>query len=61
MAESSLAEGGKIGGIKIPGPQSNTYQASADTVSKAIQKQTSMRGHNVFRPDIYRVSEGYIT
>ena len=51
----------EVSDLKITSPQANTYQASSAAVSTALQKQTSMRGHNVFRPDIYRVSEGYIT
>lgn len=49
-----------IGGMKIPRPMANTYQASAATVGAAIRTQTASRGHNVFRPDVYRVSEGYL-
>jgi hypothetical protein len=30
-------------------------------VPEALRSQTAARGHNVFRPDIYRVSEGYIS
>ena len=45
---------------KIPAPQKNSYKTSTATVVDAVQSQTAMRGHNVFRPDIYRVSEGYI-
>lgn len=51
----------EVADLKITGPQPNSYQASSAAVSVALQKQTSMRGHNVFRPDIYRVSEGYVT
>lgn len=43
------------------GPQSNTYQASAATSSAAIRNQTASLGHNVFRPDVYKVSEGYLS
>lgn len=50
-----------IGGIKIPKPQSNSYQSSAATSMAASKSQTAMLGHNVFRPDVYRVSEGYVT
>jgi hypothetical protein len=61
LVASSLAEGGMIGGMKIPKPMSNTYNASASTVVDAVKSNTAVSGHNVFRPDIYRVSEGSIT
>jgi hypothetical protein len=41
-------------------PQANTYQSSAAVSSRAIKTQTAMSGHNVFRPDVYRVSEGTV-
>lgn len=49
-----------IGGIKIPKPQSNVYQSAASVRTDAIKEETAVTGHNVFRPDIYRVSEGYL-
>jgi hypothetical protein len=49
------------GGMKrIPKPQGNSYQASASTSSNAIKAQTSVLGHNTFRSDVYKVSEGYV-
>ncbi len=32
----------------------------ATDVAKAVRSQAVARSHNVFRPDIYRVSEGYL-
>jgi len=32
---------------------------AADT-SRVVRSQAVARSHNVFRPDIYRVSEGYL-
>ncbi len=29
-------------------------------VASAVRNQTVARSHNTFRPDIYRVSEGYL-
>lgn len=29
-------------------------------VSKAVRSEAVARSHNTFRPDIYRVSEGYL-
>lgn len=37
-----------------------TAQDGAAVSSAAVQQQTAASGHNVFRPDIYRVSEGYL-
>lgn len=45
----------KIGDIKVAKPQAN-IPASTD----AVKQEAAASGHNVFRPDIYRVSEGYL-
>ena len=50
----------EIGGIKIPKPQSNSYQNRAATSVAAVKSETGMMGHNSFRPDVYRVTEGYV-
>jgi hypothetical protein len=50
-----------IGGIKIPKPQSNTYQRQMAVASEKVREETTSMSHNTFRPDIYRVSEGYIS
>ena len=42
-------------------PQSNMYNSSSSTVIGASQAQSVTTSHNTFRPDIYRVSEGYLT
>jgi hypothetical protein len=60
LTASSLTEGGEVGGIKIAGPQPNSYQTSTAMSTNAIKEQTSMLGHNSFRPDIYKVSGGYV-
>lgn len=50
------------GGVKrVARPQGNNYSASAATSSSAIKQQTSSLGHNTFRPDVYKVSEGYLS
>lgn len=41
-------------------PLGNGYKASVDTAMGAVKEQTAMMGHNVFRPDIYKVSEGTV-
>lgn len=51
----------EIGGIKIPRPQSNTYQRNMGAAVGEVRSGSASMSHNTFRPDIYRVSEGYIT
>lgn len=51
----------EIGGMKIPKPQSNTYQQRMSVAAESIQGEAASMSHNTFRPDIYRVSEGYIS
>lgn len=47
--------------IKIPKPQSNLYQRQMGVVADEVRSEAMATSHNTFRPDIYRVSEGYIT
>jgi len=51
----------EIAGIKIAKPMANGYKSSASAVADATKAETVMLGHNSFRPDIYRVSEGYVS
>lgn len=60
LTASSLTEDGRVGGMSIPAPQSNTYKSSAATSSAALKDQTAVLGHNTFRADVYKVSEGYV-
>lgn len=42
-------------------PVLSTQPAQASEVqAKSLRSQTAAQSHNVFRPDIYRVSEGYL-
>ena len=50
----------EIGGIRIPKPQSNTYQKSAAVSTAAVKDEVGVLGHNSFRSDVYRVTEGYV-
>lgn len=59
LTESTLTEGNKVGGLKVAPPSNDTYQSAA-SVSTNSFPMTGASGHNTFRPDIYRVSEGYI-
>ena len=46
---------------RTPKPRISTMPTDASAVqSKALRAQTAAQSHNVFRPDIYRVSEGYL-
>jgi len=65
MVKPSLRAGSpvsaaEIGGIKIPKPQSNTYQKSAAVSTAAVKDEVGVLGHNSFRSDVYRVTEGYV-
>lgn len=51
----------EIGGIKIPKPQSNKYQMAVSVSTDAVKSDTATMGHNSFRPDVYRVTEGYVS
>lgn len=50
------------GGVRrMPRPARSTLPGEASAVqSKALRSQTAAQSHNVFRPDIFRVSEGYL-
>lgn len=37
-----------------------TEDQKPGTAAESIRTMTAERGHNVFRPDVYRVSEGYL-
>lgn len=52
---------GMIGGMKIPKPQSNMYRQQMAGATGESRNMAASTSHNTFRPDIYRVSEGYIT
>jgi len=41
-------------------PLANSYEKSAAVSSDAVKEQTAVLGHNTFRSDIYKVSEGYV-
>lgn len=45
--------------IKRPGSNTKPIQAAA-VQSSALRAQTAAQSHNVFRPDIFRVSDGYL-
>lgn len=38
----------------------NSSIEGAAATQKAVRQQSVARSHNTFRPDIYRVSEGYL-
>ena len=59
---SIIDAGPTMGGARrTPRPSSNTAPAAAAaTQSASLRAQTAAQSHNVFRPDVYRVSEGYL-
>lgn len=44
-----------IAGVKVAKPKANV-----PTSTDVVKQEAAANGHNVFRPDIYRVSEGYV-
>jgi hypothetical protein len=45
-----------------PRPIGGTLPGQASEVqAKAVRSATATGGHNTFRPDVYRVSEGYLS
>lgn len=51
----------KIGEMDVAKPQANSYPTSSALASSVIKSQAATLGHNSFRPDIYRVTEGLVT
>lgn len=46
--------------IKKPKLIKGDVSVAANTQGAVVRSQAAARSHNVFRPDIYRVSEGYL-
>lgn len=46
---------------KTAAPMAMSYPQASANQQTALKEQTGMIGHNVFRPDIYRVSGGYLS
>ena len=42
-------------------PQANSYPTSSALAADVIKSQSGMIGHNSFRPDIYRVTNGLVS
>lgn len=47
--------------MDVAKPQANSYPTSSALASSVIKSQAATLGHNSFRPDIYRVTEGLVT
>lgn len=47
--------------MNVAKPQANSYPTSSALASNVIKSQAATMGHNAFRPDIYRVTEGLVT
>ena len=51
----------KVKNMDVAKPQSNMYPQSSAVVEANIKSQAATLGHNAFRPDIYRVTEGMVS
>jgi len=49
------------GVLNAPPPRSNMYPQSTAVVEANVKQQAATLGHNAFRPDIYRVTNGLVT
>jgi len=49
------------GVLDAPKPQANTYESSAAASTAATRSETATLGHNAFRPDIYKITEGRVS
>jgi hypothetical protein len=47
--------------MDVARPQSNMYPQSSAVVTENIKSQAATLGHNAFRPDVYRVTNGLLT
>ena len=47
--------------MDIAKPMANSYPAASALSAQAVKTQGVMLGHNSFRPDVYRVTEGLVT
>ena len=60
QSPSTLTEQ-KLDSMDIAKPQANGYPLSSAVAADVIKTQAAMLGHDSFRPDVYRVSEGLLT
>ena len=60
QSPSSLTDQ-KIEGMGVAKPMANSYPAASALSAQAVKEQAVMLGHNSFRPDVYRVTEGLVT
>jgi hypothetical protein len=51
----------KIQSMDIKKPMANSYPAASALSAQAAMNQSVMLGHNAFRPDIYRVTQGVVS
>lgn len=50
----------KIDSMDVAKPMANSYPAASALSAQAVKEQSVMLGHNSFRPDVYRVTEGLV-
>jgi hypothetical protein len=51
----------KIKAMDVEKPMANSYPAASALSAEAVKTSSVAMGHNSFRPDIYRVTEGLVT
>lgn len=47
--------------MDVAKPQANSYPAASALSAQAVKEQSVMMGHDSFRPDVYRVTEGLVS
>lgn len=51
----------KVDSMGVAKPQANSYPTSSALAQSVIKQEAATLGHDAFRPDIYRVTEGLVT
>jgi hypothetical protein len=47
--------------MNVAKPKANNYPAASALSAEAVKTSSVMLGHNSFRPDVYRVTEGLLS
>lgn len=50
-----------VSDMGVAKPQANSYPTSSALASSVIKEQAATLGHNAFRPDVYRVTNGLVS
>jgi len=51
----------KVSQMDVAKPMSNSYPTSSALAAEAVKTQGALLGHNSFRPDVYRVTNGLVS